>query len=383
MSNSKPVVDWYGPVFSAAGYGRHARELALRLHDMDVDISLQHRGVRHDIDFPEKQERKLNNMVRKNPRNRYENQPERNAIEVWVLNPAHALCNMSHSIWDPDVYSINLTVYEAEQIPKPWVSMAESFDEIWVPAKFAQQSFENSGVSNQFRVMPEGADLDRFQPDGESLFQYDGFTFLSVFDFIHRKGWDVLMEAFSQEFTKYEDVNLLVHTHYSQNTEKDKRMVEAELREIAEKYNSPDYNLSFGYIEEEEFPKLYRSGDAFVLPTRGEGFGLPLFEAAASGLPVVTTDYGAPPEYLGDEPYWIETKGVEPYPFEEAVKHEPNCTGLEFARPSIISARRKMRDVYLDWKDDDVKSPDVSHVNWDDAAEQVAERLEEIYSNHY
>lgn len=42
---------------------------------------------------------------------------------------------------------------------------------------------------------------------------------------------------------------------------------------------------------------IYNAFDVFTLPTRGEGFGLPVLEAMSAGIPVVTTDYSAHPEW--------------------------------------------------------------------------------------
>jgi glycosyltransferase involved in cell wall biosynthesis len=42
---------------------------------------------------------------------------------------------------------------------------------------------------------------------------------------------------------------------------------------------------------------VYNSFDIFTLPTRGEGFGLPILEAMSAGIPVVVTDYSAHPEW--------------------------------------------------------------------------------------
>jgi glycosyltransferase involved in cell wall biosynthesis len=44
--------------------------------------------------------------------------------------------------------------------------------------------------------------------------------------------------------------------------------------------------------------ELYKSSDVFVLPSKGEGWGLPIIEAAASGLPIVTTRYSGQEEFL-------------------------------------------------------------------------------------
>ena len=46
--------------------------------------------------------------------------------------------------------------------------------------------------------------------------------------------------------------------------------------------------------------ELYNAGDILVLPTMGEGFGLPLTEAMAAGLPTIGTDCSAVTEVIGD-----------------------------------------------------------------------------------
>jgi glycosyltransferase involved in cell wall biosynthesis len=50
-----------------------------------------------------------------------------------------------------------------------------------------------------------------------------------------------------------------------------------------------------------ELAKLFRAADAYVSPYRGEGFNLPVLEAAASGLPVVCTAGGATDDFTAPE----------------------------------------------------------------------------------
>jgi glycosyltransferase involved in cell wall biosynthesis len=55
-----------------------------------------------------------------------------------------------------------------------------------------------------------------------------------------------------------------------------------------------------GYVPERLLPGLYAGAEAFVLPSRYEGFGLPCLEAMASGVAVVAARAGALPEVCGD-----------------------------------------------------------------------------------
>ncbi|MGH9125517.1 MAG: glycosyltransferase family 4 protein [Acidimicrobiales bacterium] len=66
-----------------------------------------------------------------------------------------------------------------------------------------------------------------------------------------------------------------------------------------------------GRVADHEWAQLLAGANAFVYPTRYEGFGMPALEAAASGVPVVAARVAALPEVLGDAAQWCPAPTVE------------------------------------------------------------------------
>ena len=60
------------------------------------------------------------------------------------------------------------------------------------------------------------------------------------------------------------------------------------------------------HIRSNQLAMLYRGADAFVLPSRGEGWGMPILEAMACGLPVIATPWSGPSEFLHEDVRWAD-----------------------------------------------------------------------------
>ena len=68
---------------------------------------------------------------------------------------------------------------------------------------------------------------------------------------------------------------------------------------------------ALGEVPEENLPALYRSAEALVMPSRYEGFGLPLIEAMASGTPVLTSDRTSLKDVAGNAALTFDPDDVE------------------------------------------------------------------------
>lgn len=99
---------------------------------------------------------------------------------------------------------------------------------------------------------------------------------VSVGQFIYRKGFDVLLNAWAKCSKNYE--------LYIIGSE-----VTKEYQEIQNKLKLDNVYFE-GFKTKEELRKYYKAADLFVLPTREDIWGLVINEAMAEGLPVITTE---------------------------------------------------------------------------------------------
>lgn len=66
-----------------------------------------------------------------------------------------------------------------------------------------------------------------------------------------------------------------------------------------------------GYVSNESLNLLYCGAEAFVFPSLYEGFGIPILEAMACGVPVLTSNLSSMPEVSGDAALYVDPSSVE------------------------------------------------------------------------
>lgn len=180
--------------------------------------------------------------------------------------------------------------WEDSRIRSDWAEMFNAhLDAVLVPSRHVEQVLRQSGVTVPLLLLHPGIEEDHFLAAGpEPKPAGKKFTFLHISSGFPRKGIDVLLEAFFTEFTRADDVTLVLKTF--PNIHNDVAGQLAQWR--ARTPDGPECVHIDRDLDAPALAELYGNADCAVYPSRAEGFGLPPAEAMARRIPVITTAYG-------------------------------------------------------------------------------------------
>jgi len=301
------------------------------------------------------------------------------------------------SIISNDGPRILFTMMESSKgLHKDYAEKMNLASEIWVPTTHMTDLMDNAGVCSPVHVIPLGVDTDIFSSKSGVMpltKNVRNFRFLSVSWWGPRKGFDILIKAFVGEFSEDEDVCLIISSRSHDNKPANK--ISEEIKRIISttgvtKY--PPVILHSKVTTDKELASLYNACDAFVLASRGEGFSLPIVEAASCGLPVITTNCTAQETYLDQSnSYLLDPEGYEkanpqdgrPSNVGRWCKYYENQLFPVFGGKSIRKLGSLMREAYTNRceaqsKSEILKSKVRSSMTWNNTVELVINRLFEI-----
>lgn len=332
------IVRIAGPVFEPTGYANLVRRLALGLDARGIRVSLI--PMRWG-DAPDG----LDTPVRD---------------RLFAMTGAGPSPDISLHVGPPEIFppgwragrTALFTMLESDRIPEHWVITCNRYDEVWVPTRFNRNTFAASGVSShRIFVQPLGVDTQTFVPPPRGARPHRPFTFLSVFEWIPRKGYRLLIPAFADALSG-EEARLLLKVQNNAGFDPTGSRIRSEIEALCSATGCRDVvrqiDVVHGILTEAEMAGLYQKADCFVLPSSGEGWCFPIIEAVAAGLPVITTDWSGPLDYLRPEwTYMIPVKGVAPVEQSGAV-HARVYEGSRWASPDSRVLTDHLRGVFAD-----------------------------------
>jgi len=189
---------------------------------------------------------------------------------------------------------IQWIVFESTRIPVDVLRSAEQADLVWVPTKWGRDVLIANGIdSDKIDIVPEGVNHTLFHPHARSQ-QPRPFRFLIVGKYEVRKSYAELFEAFGRTFGNDPGVELVMKSDYFRNGDAKAQQMIAAIKS----YGFDNWRLNWGYADLTSIAEMYRTADVFLSAPRGEAWGLPIIEAAASGLPIISTMYSGHAEFL-------------------------------------------------------------------------------------
>jgi glycosyltransferase involved in cell wall biosynthesis len=241
---------------------------------------------------------------------------------------------------------IQWIVFESTRIPIDVLRSAEMADVVWVPTRWGRDVLVANGIpKRKIDVVPEGVDHALFHAHNR-VAEERPFRFLVVGKYEIRKSYPEIFGTFAEEFGNNPAVELVMKSDYFRDGDIKAQQIIGDLRS----HGFENWRLNWGYADIRNIAQMYRTADVFLSAPRGEAWGLPIIEAAASGLPIISTMYSGHGEFLRTIQNSVipvaydmgavdcdEYKGY--YPF-------PDGDWGEWCLPRVDSLRLAMRTAY-------------------------------------
>lgn len=343
MKNPVLRVKWSSAACDLSGYASASRNYIHSLLENNVDVSLNIQSFEPWAPQHLKDEvmgRKLYSILGKD-----------NGAKVHIVH--HTPDQLQRYSTDPN-NTISLFAWETDKIPGSWVKHLNNLcREIWVPSQYIKDACLNSGIKKEVFVLPHAIpviDKADYRPvSNVNGLRKDHFNFYSIFQFSERKNPIGLLQAYMEEFSREEDVTLIVKCYRKNDSVNERNHVRRKISEIKKAtkgVNSPRILLIEGFLTPAEMQDLHYYGDCSVTMTRSEGFGLPTFEGMAFGNPAIAPNYSAFSNFLNNNvAYLVDTP------------EEISVTGMEhisilysqdmfWGNPSVKHCKEVMREAF-------------------------------------
>jgi glycosyltransferase involved in cell wall biosynthesis len=342
------------PMLTNSGYGVHSRQIFEWLYerkDIDLNVECLNWGMTPWLINPSDEDGLIGKIMScsKTLTPQYD-------VAIQVQLPDE---------WDIKLGKKNIGIsafVETDICNEKWVDACNKVDHVIVPSKFTKNIVKRSGcLSTPISVVNEWFNHDILLENKNILSdkRYElktDFNFLIVSQLTANNADDDRKNIFNaikwicDSFSDNDDVGIVIKTNMGKGTQIDRALTKKTIEDIIHsigRKSFPKIYLFHGNMSSKEIAALYHHPKikCIVSPTRGEGYGLPLIDAAAAGMPVVATNWSGHLEFLEHDLF---------YPVEYTLKEINKSRidnriflkGFKWANPKRDSFIRNVLSVY-------------------------------------
>jgi len=231
--------------------------------------------------------------------------------------------------------TLGLATFETFDPPVHWNDILHRNTALLAPSRFNEEIFKND--KRPIYYYPHCIDMDRYHPEVPARATYPQFVYMFIGSWKYRKGARNLIQAWSEEFYKRDNVRLLILT--------DKvAQAEASIRTIRKRYiGDAPIDVYPSFVPEDEMPSFIRSANCLISPTMGEGFGLAGLQAMACGIPVIITSTSGCKDYANEETCTLmQPDGIVTC---KSMDNIPQFSNKRWTHISVTKIKKTMRKV--------------------------------------
>lgn len=328
-----------------SGYSQAAQDMVLALHrsgNYDIKMDFMYGKSAPRTGMSSERQKFFEGLYRKKYSSEY--------ISVF-----HCIPNLQRKYQKTDI-NIGCATYETYNPPNygslNWIDTLNKNDAVITPSVFNYEVFSQTKIERPVFYVPHCLDINKFHPSVEPYKDHDKFTFLFFGSWRQRKGYRQLLEAWFREFSKSDNVQLLIKTDKANVAYS--HIKKARSKFLTPKKESAPILFEDKTLGDDEIPSFIKSADCLVSPTLGEGFGLPGLQSMAVGIPVLITNFSGCKDYANDDTATL----FEPSGFimHDMMDNYPQFKNRKWAFITVSEIRNKMRYVLENYKEVSRKS---------------------------
>lgn len=264
--------------------------------------------------------------------------------------------------WDPKMATTNVGVtagVETDRCNPAWVEACNCMQHVVVPSQHVRRALEATGkIDVPLSVVPEAYPAQFARPSTDPNQVDEALAGLGTkFNFLvfgqvtgdsrtDRKNTFSTLRWLMETFAGDPDVGIVLKTNMGRNSKIDREVTTMTLRNWKAGFQTkqmPHIHLFHGSMTDVEVRSLYThpTVKALVSLTRGEGWGLPLLEAAVCGLPVIATDWSGHLDFLNEGRFLKVNYDLREVP-SARVDNSIFVRGARWAEPKEEDFKRKV-----------------------------------------